>query len=61
MEKIVTKEAGLRVQSQTSYSTSPHGGQMESLERKRRGLELRAELSIPPVNTPSPGGRMESL
>ena len=33
------------------YSTSQHGGRMESLWGKGRGLEFNAEHSTPPVNT----------
>ena len=61
--KLVRKGVGLKVQHKTipPVNTAQHGGQMENLWGKGRGLELTTELSIPPVNTVPHGGWMESL
>ena len=40
----------------SDVNTVARGGQIESSRRKRRGLELNAENSVPPVNTVPHGG-----
>ena len=44
-----------------SVNAVPHGGQMEGLWGKGRGLELYAEPCVLPVNAVPHGGQMESL
>ena len=44
-----------------SVNAVPHGGQMEGLWGKGRGLELYEEPCVLPVNALSHGGQMESL
>ena len=55
---VRSKEAGLRAQRGTLNSTSQYSTTWWS-DRKRRGLELRGEPSIPPVNTVPHGGQIE--
>ena len=59
--KLHSSQCWIRFRS-TVHSTSHHSTTWWSdVWGKRQGLELRAELFIPPVKTVSPGGQVESF
>ena len=62
IEKVVRKEAGLRAQGGTFCSISQHKITVMVVQSKRRrGLELSAEPSIPPVNIVPHGDQIKSV